>query len=83
MGPLLLMLAIPQGGDMSAIEAPTGPLICRYESVVSRLLVRRKLCLTAADWAERDRYASEAARRSLYELMGNTACLDGGLCTIE
>lgn len=82
MGPLLgMMLAGAQGSDTAAIEQPKGPLICRPESVVSRLLVRRKLCITADEWAERDRKTNEASRRSIYELMGNTDCLNGGICS--
>lgn len=83
-GAVLLMLAAAQWNESASSAEPLRePLVCRYESVVSRLMSRRKLCLTAAEWAERDRNASEAARRSIYEPMGNTACLDGGLCTIE
>lgn len=62
-------------------EPPKGPLVCRYETVVSRLVSRRKLCLTEAEWEKRDHDKSEASRKSLYELMGNTACAEGGLCT--
>jgi hypothetical protein len=81
-GPLLAMLlAGAQGGDSTTIEQPAGPLVCRHESVVSRLLIRRKLCITAAEWAERDRKTNEASRRSIYELMGNTDCLNGGICS--
>ena len=83
-GPILLMLAAAQWSESAApAEPPKEPLVCRYESVVSRLMTRRKLCLPASDWEKRARENDEAARRSLYELMGNTACIDGGLCTIE
>lgn len=75
---LLLASEAPTG-----LEPPKEPLVCRYESVVSRLLTRRKLCLTPTEWAKRDRLEQEAARRSIYDLMGNTDCLAGGLCTIE
>ncbi len=75
---LLLVQGVPTG-----LEPPKEPLVCRYESVVSRWLTQRKLCLTPTEWARRDRMEKEAARRSIYDLMGNTDCLAGGLCTIE
>ncbi len=76
---LFLFLA----AEPTGLEPPKEPLVCRYETVVSRLLTRRKLCLTPTEWAKRDRAEGEAARRSIYDLMGNTDCLAGGLCTIE
>ncbi len=80
----VLMLAAPQWSDQAtALEPPREILVCRFESVVSRLMARRKLCLPASDWDKRDREHSEAARRSLFEVMGNTACTDGGICTDE
>ena len=83
-GAVLLMLAAAQWSELAApAEPPREPLVCRYESVVSRLIARRKLCLPTSEWDKRSRENDEAARRSLYELMGNTACIDGGLCTIE
>jgi hypothetical protein len=81
MGPAALLLMLASAEALSLPEPPKGPLVCRYETVVSRLVSRRKLCLTEAEWAERDRMNSEASRRSIYELMGNTACMEGGLCT--
>lgn len=65
----------------TGIEPPAGALICRYETFVSRLVTRRKLCLTEAEWQKRAAENSEASRRSLFELMGNTACINGGICT--
>lgn len=75
------ILLLAAEGDPAWPEPPSGPLICRYETFVSRVISHRKLCLTEAEWDKRDRQKSEASRRSLYELMGNTACTDGGLCT--
>jgi len=74
---LFLLLASGQGPEVDA--APR--LQCRFETPISRLVSRRKLCLTDEQWLERDRIESEASRRSIYELMGNTACVNGGICT--
>lgn len=79
---ILIALLLGQGVP-TGLEPPKEPLVCSYESVVSRWLTRRKLCLTPTEWARRDRMEQEAARRSIYDLMGNTDCLAGGLCTIE
>jgi hypothetical protein len=82
-GMLLLLASAPGAAVPTGLEPPREPLVCRYESVVSRMIARRKLCLTPSEWAKRDQAEGEAARRSIYQLMGSTACLDGGLCTIE
>ena len=80
---LLLLLAAAQGGKVTAVEPPAEPLVCRYETFISRLIARRKLCLTDTEWQARASENSEASRRSLFELMGNTACGDGGICTSD
>jgi hypothetical protein len=76
---VFLLLASGQDFDVPPIAPPR--LVCRYETPISRLVSRRKLCLTEEQWLERDRVESEASRRSIYELMGNTACANGGICT--
>lgn len=81
-GVLFLMLASANGDEVLAVpEAPNGPLVCRYETFVSRLILRRKMCLTQAEWQKRESENSEAARKSVYEVMGNTDCSNGGICT--
>lgn len=76
---LFLLLASGQGSEAPQVAPPR--LVCRYEGPISRLVSRRKLCLTEEQWVERDRIENEASRRSIYELMGNTACVHGGICT--
>jgi hypothetical protein len=76
---LFLLLASGQAVETMPTAAPR--LVCRYEGPISRLVSRRKLCLTEEQWSERDRVQNEASRRSIYELMGNTACVHGGICT--
>lgn len=81
-GALLLMLAGAEPIEVAAVPEPArAQLVCRHETFISRLILRRKMCLTEAEWFERDRNEGEASRRSIYELMGNTACQDGGICT--
>jgi hypothetical protein len=79
----LSMLLFLAGEPAAATEPPKVRLICRDEAGVSALLPRRRLCLTQEEWDQRARREQEASRRSIYELMGNTACLNGGICTIE
>jgi hypothetical protein len=77
------LMLVQAGAAEPPIEPPKEPLVCRYDSFVSRLVTRRKMCLTPTEWEQRARQETEAARRSVYELMGNTACLEGGMCTSE
>jgi hypothetical protein len=78
---LLLLMA----GDPASrpIEPPQVKLSCREEIWSRLLLSRRRLCLTEPEWADHDRKNDEAHRRSVYELMGNTDCLNGGMCTSD
>lgn len=76
-----LLLFLAADDRSAAVPEPKVRLICQDE--IGPLLSRRRLCLTQAEWEERARRQDEAARRSIYELMGNTACLKGGLCTSD
>lgn len=78
-----VFLLLASGQANGAAASPPPRLICRYESTISRVLSRRKLCLTELEWQERDRIEAEAARRSIYELMGHPPCLKGGICTSQ
>lgn len=45
-------------------------LICRREVPVGSLIASRKMCLTKAQWAERERIGSEVARRMVEDNQG-------------
>ncbi len=79
---LLLFLAVDPVAAPVA-EPPRVRLTCREETFPLALFSRRRLCLTEPEWTDRDRRNDEAHRRSVYELMGNTDCLNGGMCTSD
>lgn len=79
-----LLLMSGQGLEAAAApEPPKEPLVCRFERPAGLFGSRRKMCLTPSEWEAWDRRSEEASRKSIYELMGNTACLNGGLCTSD
>lgn len=81
---VVVMLAGVQAVDSDAVpEPPKERLVCRYDIPINPLFLRRKMCLTPTEWAKRDSQGEEASRKSIYELMGNTACLNGGLCASD
>lgn len=78
----ILMLAGAQAIEpVSASQPPAEPLICRYDAPINTFISGRRMCLTAAEWEKRARHNNEAARKMLYDYMGNTNCLDNGICT--
>ena len=77
------VLASGQALELAGAPQPPARLVCRYETPVNPLFYRRKMCLTQAEWDYRDRAGEAASRKRIYEIMGNTACLSGGLCTSD
>lgn len=45
-------------------------LICRREVPVGSLIASRKVCLTKAQWAERERVGNDVARRMVQDNQG-------------
>lgn len=45
-------------------------MICKREVPVGSLIASRKMCLTKAQWDQRERDGNEDARKMVYESMG-------------
>lgn len=82
-GLTMLLLAAGEPTTLTVADPAKVRLTCREEVLPLALLSRRRLCLTDEQWEERSRRDQEAARRSVYELMGDTSCMNGGICTSD
>ena len=61
--------AQPAAAAADTAEDPN-KLICRREVPVGSLIASRKMCLTKAHWAERERIGAEVARKMVEDNQG-------------
>lgn len=60
----------PKGATSADAKAAEDKLICRREVPVGSLVASRKMCLTKAQWAERERVGNDVARQMIYDNQG-------------
>ena len=80
-GSMLLMLAgLQAAGPDTPPDPPREKLICRYDPPIALFFSGRRMCLTAAEWEQRAKEGEAASHMMLREYLGNTECLNGGVC---
>ena len=70
---LSLPVAAQAQTDATKPEAPGAEkekLICKRETPVGSLIAARKVCLTKAQWVERERAGEDVARQMVYDNQG-------------
>lgn len=69
--PVFVQGASAQPAPAVAAEAEDpNKLVCRRETPVGSLIASRKVCLTKAQWAERERVGNDVARRLVEDNQG-------------
>ncbi|NNM75773.1 hypothetical protein HJG53_02480 [Sphingomonas sp. ID1715] len=69
-------------GQTPAADAPEpkDKLICRREVPIGSLIASRKVCLTKAQWVQREKDGNDAARKMADDNMGRPSCSSAASC---